>query len=55
MSLLKKLFGDYSQKEIKKIRPLCDKVLALEETYAAMDEAELKAQTAKLRARLDAG
>ena len=55
MSLLKKLFGDYSQKEIKKIRPICDKVLALEETYAAMDEAELKAQTAKLRARLDAG
>ena len=55
MSLLKKLFGDYSQKEIKKIRPICDKVLALEETYAAMDEATLKAQTAKLRARLDAG
>ena len=55
MSLLKKLFGDYSQKEIKKIRPICDQVLALEDTYAAMDESELKAQTAKLRARLDAG
>ena len=55
MSLLKKLFGDYSQKEIKKIRPICDQVLALEDTYAAMDESELKAQTAKLRTRLDAG
>ena len=43
MSLLKKLFGDYSQKEIKKIRPIADKVLALEETYAAMDEVTLKA------------
>ena len=55
MSLLKKLFGDYSQKEIKKIRPLCDQVLALEETYAAMDEATLKAQTNVLRDRLAAG
>ena len=30
MGLLKALFGDYSAKEVKKIRPLCDKVLALE-------------------------
>ncbi len=55
MSILKKLFGDYSQKEIKRVRPLCDKVLALEETYAAMDEAALRAQTDKLRDRLAMG
>jgi len=55
MSLLKLLFGDYSQKEIKKVRPLCDKVLALEETYAAMDEDTLRAQTGVLRDRLAAG
>ena len=55
MSLLKKIFGDYSQKEIKRVRPICDKVLALEETYAAMDEATLKAQTAVLKDRLAAG
>ena len=55
MSLLKKLFGDYSQKEIKKIRPIADQVLALEETYAAMDEATLKAQTNVLRDRLAKG
>ena len=55
MSFLKKLFGDYSQKEIKKIRPLCDKVLALEETYAAMDEATLRNQTNVLKDRLAAG
>ena len=42
MNLLKKLFGDYSQKEIKRIQPLCDQVLALEETYRAMSEKELK-------------
>ena len=55
MSLLKLLFGDYSQKEIKKIRPLCDKVLGLEETYAAMDEDTLRGQTQVLRDRLAAG
>ncbi len=55
MSLLKKLFGDYSQKELKKVRPICDRVLALEETYAAMDEATLKGQTALLKERLAAG
>ena len=55
MSFLKKLFGDYSQKEIKKVRPLCDKVLALEETYAAMDEATLRGQTNVLKDRLAAG
>ena len=55
MSLLKKLFGDYSQKELKKVRPIADRVLALEETYAAMDEATLKAQTAVLKERLAAG
>ena len=55
MSLLKKLFGDYSKKEIKRIQPLCDRVLALEETYAAMDEDTLRAQTAVLKDRLAAG
>ena len=55
MSLLKKLFGDYSQKELKKVRPIADQVLVLEEKYAAMDEATLKSQTAVLKERLAAG
>ncbi|MBQ9859654.1 MAG: preprotein translocase subunit SecA [Clostridia bacterium] len=55
MSFLKKLFGDYSAKEVKRVQPLCNKVLALEETYAAMDEAQLRAQTGALRDRLAAG
>ena len=33
MGLIKSLFGDYSKREIKRIQPLCDKVLGLEETY----------------------
>ena len=55
MGLLNALFGDYSKREIKRIQPLCDKVLALEPTYKAMDEETLKAQTAQFRARLAAG
>ncbi len=34
MGLLKKIFGDYSSKEVKRIKPLCDKVLSLEAEYA---------------------
>ncbi len=55
MGLLKALFGDYSKREIKRIQPLCDRVLALEEKYRAMDEATLKAQTALLQDRLASG
>ena len=55
MGILKALFGDYSQKELKRIRPTCDKVLALENKYAAMKDSELKAQTAVLKERLQKG
>ncbi|MBQ2780266.1 MAG: preprotein translocase subunit SecA [Clostridia bacterium] len=55
MGLLKALFGDYSKRELKRIQPLCDKVLELEDTYRAMSEAELKNQTVLLKERLAAG
>ncbi len=55
MGLLNALFGDYSTRELKKIRPLADKVLALEDTYRAMTDDELKNQTAVLKDRLHNG
>ena len=55
MGFLKSLFGDYSKKELKRIYPICDKVLALEDKYAKMSESELKAQTAVLKERLSNG
>ncbi len=55
MGLLKALFGDYSARELKRIRPLCDKVLALEEKYRALSQEELVAQTAILKQRLADG
>ncbi|MBQ2687958.1 MAG: preprotein translocase subunit SecA [Clostridia bacterium] len=55
MGLLKTLFGDYSKKEIKRIKPLCDKVLSLEPAYEKMTDAELKNQTVLFRERLSKG
>ena len=55
MGLLKALFGDYSKKEIKRIKPKVDKVLELEDTYAAMSDEELKKQTELFKERLANG
>ena len=55
MGLFTKIFGTRSQKELKKIQPLVDKVLALESEYAALSEEELKAKTAEFKARLSKG
>ena len=55
MSLLKKLFGDPSVKEVKRIRPIADKVLALEEEYSRLTDAELKAKTPYFKEKLASG
>ena len=52
MNFLKAMFGNYSKREVKRIQPICDKVLALEDKYSAMSESELKNQTAVLKERL---
>jgi len=55
MGLMTKLFGTRSQRELKRIQPLVDKVLALEESYKNLSEEALKAKTAEFKARLDEG
>ena len=55
MGLLDKIFGTYSERELKKIYPIRDKVLALDETYQKLSDAELRANTDKLKDRLAAG
>ena len=55
MGLLTKLFGTPSQREIKKIQPLVDKILALEEEYKALPEEELRGKTALFKARYENG
>lgn len=55
MSLFKKIFGDYSSREVKRILPLQKKVLALDEEYAALTDEELKAKTPEFKSRLENG
>jgi len=54
-NFLKAMFGNYSKREVKRVKPIADKVLALEGKYAAMSESELKNQTALLKERLANG
>ena len=55
MGLFKKLFGDYSSKEIKRIGGLKDKVLALEAEYGALSDEQLQAKTPEFKERLAKG
>ena len=55
MGLFTKLFGTPSEREIKKIKPTVDKILSMEEEYAALSEEALKAKTAEFKERLAKG
>ena len=55
MGLFDKLFGTRSQREIKKIQPLVDQVLSLEEEYKALSDEALKGKTAVFKERLAKG
>jgi len=52
---LKKLFGDTSSRELKKIQPIVGKINALAPQYRAMSDEQLQAETPRLRAQLEAG
>ena len=54
-NFLKKLFGDTSSKEIKKIMPIVEKIESLESEYKALSDTELQAKTPWLKSRLAAG
>ena len=53
--LIEKLVGSYSDRELKRIRPIADKVMALEEEFSALSEEELKGKTAAFRGRIQQG
>lgn len=55
MSFLKLMFGNYSKRELKRIRPICNAVLDLEKKYENMSDEKLSAQTDILKSRLEAG
>ena len=55
MGLFTKLFGTPSQRELKKIQPMVDKILGLEEEYRNLSEEALKAKTQEFKDRLAQG
>ena len=55
MGLLKKLFGTSSAKELKAIKPIVDKIEALEEEYSKLTDEQLKAKTPEFKERLASG
>ena len=55
MGLFTKLFGTRSERELKKIQPMVDKILALDEEYKALSEDALKAKTQEFKDRLAEG
>ena len=55
MGLFTKLFGTPSQRELKKIQPMVDKILGLEEEYKNLSEEALKAKTQEFKDRLAQG
>ena len=55
MSLLTRIFGDYSEKELKRIKPLQQKVLSLESEFEKLTDAELQAKTPEFKERLANG
>ncbi len=55
MGMFDGLFGSYSKRELAKIEPIKNKVLALEDDYAAMSEETLKTQTNVFKERIANG
>ena len=55
MSLFTKIFGTSSQREVKAITPLVDKIESLEEEYKALTDQQLQAKTPEFKERLQNG
>ena len=55
MGLFTKVFGTYSQRELKSIYPIVDKITALEDEYKALSDAQLQAKTPEFKTRLQNG
>ncbi len=55
MSIITKLFGTRSEREVKKIMPIVEKIEALEDEYRRLSDEELKAKTPGFKQRLAGG
>ena len=55
MGLFDKIFGNYSEKEVKRIRPIVDKINGLEEEISKLTDKELTAKTEYFKKQLSEG
>ena len=54
-AMLEKVIGSYSDRELKRVKPIVDKILALDEAYQKLSDKELTAKTGEFKERLAAG
>ncbi|HBV67519.1 MAG TPA: hypothetical protein DEF04_04550, partial [Clostridiales bacterium] len=52
---LEKIFGSYSDKEVKRLEPTVDRILSMEGEMAALSDEQLRAKTAEFKERLANG
>ncbi len=55
MGLIKAIFGSHSDRELKRLMPIVDRIEALESEYKALSDADLRNKTAQFKERLAAG
>ena len=53
--MISKIFGSYSSRELKRITPIADKIMALDEKMSALTDVELKEKTHEFKNRLSKG
>ncbi|NCC67886.1 MAG: preprotein translocase subunit SecA [Clostridia bacterium] len=55
MSIITKIFGTHSGRELKKIKPLADKIESMADKYSSLTDEQLRANTDEFKKRLAAG
>ena len=55
MNIIQKIFGTHSQNELKRVYPIADAVMALDEDMQRLSDEELKAKTKEFKDRLENG
>ena len=55
MNIIQKIFGTHSQNELKRVYPIADAVMALDEDMQKLSDEELKAKTKEFKERLENG
>jgi len=55
LKILERIFGNYSDKEVKRLEPLVDKIESLESEMAKLTDEELRAKTPWFKQRLNDG